>query len=225
MSLEFNTIPKFCISLKRSTERRKLVSEEFNKKGLDVTFFDAIDKNEISLPELSIKKNPRHDTTTRKGILACMISHIRVLQEAKKNKLAQVCIFEDDIVFCDDFHERIKYIELLKDFDFDFFALGGQFSPQAAENKNNTQWGHIKRIDGMLGAYAYIITEKAYGFVLRNITYQYSIDYFYLEEVYKRFNCYGFLPFLCGCVPCVSEITGYYIEYENIGKNFKVDTK
>lgn len=214
MKFDFNSIPKFCISLRRSEERRNLVSKEFKKHNLSVSFFDAVDKHELQLPELSVKISGPHMPPTGSGVLACMLSHVQLLRKAKELKLPAICIFEDDVKLCDDFTDRIKYIETLQ-LDFDFFALGGHFStPQ--ENGNSTPYKNIRRFDSLGGTYAYIITEKVYDFVLRNITYNFGMDEFYSTHTYKRFKCLAFVPFLAGCVPCKSEITDTHWEYENI---------
>lgn len=219
MKFNFASIPKFCISLSRCTERRKLVRQEFEKADINFSFYDAVDKKELIVPELSAKFDKIGDNNAS-GILACMLSHVSLIREARSLKLPAICIFEDDIVLCDDFAERIKYIESLKDFKFDFFCLGGHFSRQA-NNGSPTQWSHIKRITDIGGTYGYIITQNVYDFVLRNITYNYGMDEFYGSHTYKRFRTYAFVPFLAGCRKVKSEITDTVWEYENIGWHYQ----
>lgn len=215
MIFNFDSIPKFCISLSRSAERRRAVKKEFEKHKLNVSFFDAVDKQELILPELSAKQSSRHIPDTGTGVLACMLSHIALLRKAKELRLPALCIFEDDVKLCDDFASRIKYIEGLENFDFDFFLMGGHFST-VQEKGHPTEWKHINRITSMNGTYAYIITEKVYDFVLRNITYNFGMDEFYGNHVYKRFTSYAMIPFLAACNPGYSEITEADWEYENI---------
>jgi glycosyl transferase, family 25 len=214
MIFDFNSTPKFCISLKRSEGRRSTVSQEFARAGIkDVKFFAAVDKNDLIVPELSSKK----PFTEAAGVLGCALSHISIIKHAKQNNYPAICVFEDDVIFCDDFMDRIKYIESLPNFRFDIFSLGGHFEKEITPNDATpTEWKNIMRTVRLGGTYGYIMTSKVYDFVLRNYQYNYGADEFYGNFLYRHFNSYAFVPFLVGCRPCQSEITGQYWEYENI---------
>jgi len=220
MKLDFNSIPKFCISLKRSKERRDLVQKEFKKHKLDVKFFDAVDRNDVIVPELCEipKRNETFPHTP--GIYACMLSHLELYKKAAELKLPAIVIFEDDVILSNDINQRIKYVESLDGLDFDFFSLGGHFSSTTPGSMSGcgeaTSWNHIYRNISLGGSYAYIITEKVYNFAIRNLNYNFGQDQFLSEVVYKRFACYSFVPFMVACRPCKSEITGAYGEYENV---------
>lgn len=215
MNFKFSEIKKYCINLERSVNRKLAAQAEFDKFGIEVEFFKAIDKHEIVLPELSIKK---HETEAL-GKYACAMSHIAVIRKAKELNLPAVCIFEDDVVFCDDFRERIKYIEALPNFSFDVFSLGGHFSTKTMTNEDaeSTQWQHILKTKRHGGTYALIVSANVYDFILRNHTYNYGADQFYGDQVYHRFKSYAFVPFLVGCAGGVSDITDSNFGYENVG--------
>lgn len=213
MKFEFSKIPKYCINLKRNSARRDTVAAEFKRVGLQVTFFEAIDKRDVTVPEISAK---RHSTEAA-GVLACAMSHIALIRHAKNNKLPAIAVFEDDVVFCDDFAERIKYIESLE-LDFEIFSLGGHFSnreikPEAAAL---TEYPHIYRTFQHGGTYALVFTEATYDFILRNWNYNMGADEFYGNHVYRHFKSLAMVPFLVSCKPCESDITGVYWEYDNI---------
>lgn len=217
MSFDFNSIPKFCISLKRSEIRRAYVKEQFDLFGLKVDFFDAIDKNDLIVPELSTKLKD----TESPGVLACALSHIELINRAKLLNLREICIFEDDVVFCDDFKDRIKYLEQLKDFDYDIITLGGHFDKEiSAHYAEQSEWKRVFKVKTMGGTYAYIIKQEVYDFILRNWNYNFGMDEFYATFVYRRFNSYAFVPFLAGCRNCKSEITEQEHVYENIAWNY-----
>jgi len=176
-----------------------------------------VDKRELLVPEISQKL--MHAPNHAKGILACMLSHVTLLRQVRALKIPAVCVFEDDVILCEDFKQRIEYIESLPSFDFDFFALGGHFSTKA-DRGGETRWKHIRRIYSIGGTYAYVMTERVIDFFLRNVTYQYGADEFFSNFIYSRFNSYAFVPFLAGCVPGKSEITDSNWDYENIGWTF-----
>lgn len=211
----FASIPKYCISLKRNQDRRKLVSHEFTKAGLKPIFFNALDGRELIVPELSEKRKSPH----YEGIYGCMMSHLTLFKEARARGEKSICVFEDDIIVCDDFKERMEYIESLP-MDFDYFALGGHFnSPKKGTLIGvafETKHPYIFKIREKAGSYGYIVTDKVMDFFIRNITYSYGVDHFLGEHVYKRFACKCFVPFLVGCRPCISEISNSFWKYDAI---------
>jgi len=181
-----------------------------------VHFFDAIDRNDVALPELSPKTDNKFNAL---GAYACMMSHLILMKMALENKEDAIVVFEDDVIICEDFNARIRYIER-SGVDFDMFLLGGHFDSVmrgtlvgAAEG---TEYNHIYNVRNMGGTYGYIITKKVMEFCIRNLYYGYGIDQFFSVVVYKRFRAFSFVPFLVGCRPCVSEITGAFWKYDAI---------
>ena len=71
----------FFINLEHRTDRKEHVEMELNKLGIQATRFNAI--------------------KMKNGALGCSLSHLKILEEAKKNALSHVLILEDDIVFLD----------------------------------------------------------------------------------------------------------------------------
>jgi len=219
--MDFNSLPKFCISLKGSP-RRKLVVKEFEKAGINnVSFFDAIDKKDLVVPELSVKTEM--DQNTAAGILACMSSHVELIRQAKRIGIKCMVVFEDDVIFCDDFKERIEYLQENIPVEWDMITLGGHFqkpnSPFAPHQDDAlpTDKPYIYKTIQQGGTYCYIVKDSVFDFIIRNATYQYGMDEFYSTFVYKRFNCYAFVPFLVGCMHGKSEITELVWNYDNIG--------
>ncbi len=223
---DFASIPKFCISLKNS-DRRKSVVKEFEKHGIyGVNFFDAVDGRDLIVPELSSKlKDDKHIAP---GILGCMLSHVNLIKKAKGLGLKEICIFEDDVIFCDDFKERISYLEENLP-EYDLISLGGHFAkPDRKQIPNatdaiRTEKEHIYKTIHLGGTYAYIITDSVYDFIIRNHTYNFGADQFYSDHVYSRFRCFAFVPFLVACSLSKSEISGVEWNYENIGWFYSPD--
>lgn len=200
---------------------------EFAKYRLDVPFFDAIDKRDIIVPEMSAKKHSQPNLSA--GVLACAMSHIEVLRRAQTLELPAVCIFEDDAILSDDFGGRIEYLQNLPDLDFDIFCLGGHYPIKenwheirpGGNAASATKWPYVYAVREMGGTYGYVITKDAYEWVLRNWTYNFGMDEFLSTFVYRNFKTYAFTPFLVGTrQDCVSEITGDGDGYVNATWHF-----
>ena len=133
-----NSIDKiYIISLKKSTKKRQLCIEQLKYlKATNFIIFDAI--NTIS----TYRYNMLYDLITtnmdsifvkdnfQKGALGCLLSHIDVIYDAKKNNYKNIIILEDDILINKKFWEELVNINLyfLQNnknlFDSNFIYLG-----------------------------------------------------------------------------------------------------
>jgi len=85
----------FYINLEHRTDRKEHVEKELKNLGIQATRFNAIKMTN--------------------GAIGCSMSHLKILEDAKKNKLDHVLIIEDDIKFLDPelFKNQFnKFIEL-----------------------------------------------------------------------------------------------------------------
>lgn len=85
----------FYINLEHRTDRKEHVEQELKNLGIQATRFNAIKMTN--------------------GAIGCSMSHLKILEDAKKNKLEHVLIIEDDIKFLDPelFKNQFnKFIEL-----------------------------------------------------------------------------------------------------------------
>ena len=213
MKFDFLSIPKVCISLVRSKERRERVSAQFKRFNLSVPFFDAIDKNNIIVPELSVKLN--HQPKNAPGVLACVLSHIAVFKKSDKLNLPAICVFEDDIILSSIFGEQIERIQN-NYIDFDVFILGGHHPSKDWNGKTAypTKDEGIYKITRMNGTYAYCITRPVYQYFIRNWNYNFGCDEFFSEKIYSNFNTYAMSPFPVGTEPNKSDITDSLFDYD-----------
>ena len=102
---------KYCISLRRSEDRRlKFKKDWIDDLGFDIEFFDAIDKNDISTKDI-IKCKKKLDALpfspyclfsgkySIPGIMACSLSHLKLLKQLENNLDDDgVVIMEDDVI-------------------------------------------------------------------------------------------------------------------------------
>jgi FkbM family methyltransferase len=203
--LLFTSMPKYCINLAKEVDRRVGVAGEFEKLGLSINFYNAIDGKKLE-PSRTMTANE----------IACSRSHRNIIKEAKRQGLEYVYICEDDIKFCDDFWKRIRRIESCG-LDYDMLFLGGHFSDKEAMpiESSPTIHDNIYRVYRLAGAYSYIVKSTAYDKIL-NAPEKFAIDALYCYFIQKQVKAYAFIPFLTTCAPCFSNITGVYMEYPHV---------
>lgn len=102
----------FCIHLPDRADRKRHVTTQFIRIGLhDVEFVHAI-------------KPVNKGVFKRKGTHGCALSHRLLFHYAKRHQLESILIFEDDVVFCEDFLEKIgPILTELRTCDWDVFYL------------------------------------------------------------------------------------------------------
>jgi glycosyl transferase family 25 len=101
----------FYINLEHRTDRKEHVEKELDKIGIKATRFNAIKMTN--------------------GAIGCSMSHLKILEEAKKNKLSHVLIVEDDITFLDSelFKTQINKFFELHENNWDVLLLAGNNMP------------------------------------------------------------------------------------------------
>lgn len=100
----------YCINLERNPERRESVQAEFEREGLDVTFFRATDGKAEAPDGLFITKSE----------WGCADSHIRVWRDIVENGHEMALVFEDDISLTPNFVSKLQEVieELPPDWDY-----------------------------------------------------------------------------------------------------------
>lgn len=102
-----------------------------------------------------------------KGHLGCRISHNIAITLAKFRDLPAVLVFEDDVMFKDDFHEMWNKAEPNIPDDWDILFLSCRSAPENYEHISGTVY-RVK--DAVLG-HAYAVRQKAYEpYLLRMAT-------------------------------------------------------
>ena len=95
----------FVISLKQSVERRKYITEQFNKLGLQFSFFDAyLGTNYFNNSEYYDDKKARKNIhrSLKAGEVGCALSHNAVYKLIVEQHIPYALICEDDIVVSND---------------------------------------------------------------------------------------------------------------------------
>lgn len=235
------------VNLDSRSDRNEHITRELEKAGITADRQRGILPEEVSLPpEIT---NVILNRT--KGALGCWMSQISIMEEALKQGKHAI-VFEDDVVFCDDFQERLKKIELfLTDNEWDIFWLGGTYhieptwhkrengkhthpDLQMCECDKDCDWEpttdpQIVRTYGCWSTYAYIVNHTSIKKILErlqdNLYRSMGIDW-YMILAQPQLHTYAFNP---GCTKQFdnqsnigNDIT-YFSVFENLGPHWYKD--
>lgn len=174
---------KVCINLDRRFERWEQMQNKFRQHGIhSVQRFAAIDGETSTIPA--------HWNSTR-GAYGCLLSHLEVVREARQLGLSSVLIFEDDVVFDDQFEQKFSdYIQQLPA-DWDMLFFGALHKDELIKVSDN-----IGRITQSNSTYACALRDTVFdAFIDLNSKANDVLDVNSLL-LQKQFNCYCFLPHL-----------------------------
>lgn len=177
----------FCISLKNRMDRRKKIKKHMKKRKIPFNFFNAI-KN---------TQNPAQ---------GCLDSHLRIIQNAKKNNLSCVMIIEDDCFF-----EKKPILET-PPHDWDMLYLGGNLE-EVIDKQEDKEWYRMR----CWTTHSYIIRNTIYDKVIKELQeYKFEIDRYYCENIHKEFKCYMSEPQITRQLEGYSDIAKKNTNYKYI---------
>ena len=146
-----DTFPlKLCINLTRREDRRFRMDLEFYKLGMDVLRVRAVNQKYV---------RRLHGYPTA-GRYANALSHRLALRRAKLAGVSAVLIFEDDVVFAPDFHERLADIELPEDWGIFYLGCRHWQRPESAGQR-------LVRVTRALDTHAYAVRAEHFERLLR----------------------------------------------------------
>lgn len=83
----------YCLNLVRRPDRKTHAQEQFDKYGIDVEWWNAVDGKEV---------HNQHTTPLNAGELGIVLSNIAILKDAKSKGYQTIAIIEDDISFSEE---------------------------------------------------------------------------------------------------------------------------
>lgn len=159
------------------------MQQKFHQHGIhSVRRFAAVDGETATIPT-SWPGTP--------GAYGCLLSHLQVVREARRLGLASILIFEDDVVFDDQFEQKFSdYVRQLPA-DWDMLFFGALHKDELLKVSDN-----IGRITQSNSTYACALRDTVYdAFIELNGKGDEVLDVNSLI-LQKQFNCYCFLPHL-----------------------------
>lgn len=174
----------YIINLPRRTDRKKQMEKILFQSNISqyrfIEAYDGLDKN-IKIHFNKLKENKKTSIITS-GHFACLLSHIKAIEEAKKNKYSYIMILEDDVFF------EPNIIQMLKNTfipNFDLLYLGGITSKKKIFTKG---WGFSNKTN-IIGAYAYILSSTIFDIVLNGLKeFVEYVDFYYLKKIQQNYK-------------------------------------
>lgn len=186
----------YCINLERREDRKEHMEKEFERLKLDYKFFKAFDGKDLNIKEIPI----------RKAIISTVKSHLGVIQDAIKNNYETIAVFEDDVIFCEDFDERFKiYLKEVPE-DWEIMYLGCHFNSCAAPKKITN---YVYSVKEAFGCFAMILNNNN-GLFKRILNYKNDTkpyDNHIKENILPSTSAYVFIPFFVRTLKTKSDIS------------------
>lgn len=188
--------------------------EQFNHFGkfFDYEFIEAIDGKEL-------KNYPPQMNTANK--YACLLSHRKALLEFANTNYDFALILEDDVVFSSKLVKELNRAYKNLPFDWDMLYLS-YFPMPININPNLTKHyqENLYRMNGQLGAFAYIVRKSILEEVLFNFLQPNHYTDNKLAYIQKLRQCYAIEPFLCYVKEDYSDLSGQVVNYTQIKERF-----
>jgi hypothetical protein len=199
----------YCINLDRRFDRMELMNKEFQKHMIQYWRISAIDGQKLmrnpncSLSDNFLKSNDKRIVYNQ---IATIMSHTLALQNAIDNGYQKICIFEDDVILCDDFEDRMDFYISNVPKDWDIMYLGCHFN---GCEKPTRVGSYIYKSNGNYGCFSMILNNKNGLFqkiIDKSVPHHSPMDDI-VKEIIPDINAYIFMPFFVKTLKTVSDIS------------------
>jgi len=188
-----------CVNLLKREDKQKHMQEKFNKLGIDVDWFQAVEYGFAKEIVESLK--PVENDYTRFSIetpneFGAAISHYTVIKTAYEEGIEKLFVFEDDVLFRKDFNEKFeKYYDSLPE-NWDMILLYSfMYNLQSQNKRVNARW--VTSYDAW-SLMTYGINRKAMKHYIDDQDKMFQIaDRASFKMQGKNLNIYSAVPTLC----------------------------
>lgn len=123
------------------------------------------------------------------GEIGCLLSHIEVIRKADEKLYQNVLIFEDDVIFCDDFLEKlIEFMDNVPS-DWEMLYLGGNHNYHIGSTPEKIN-DFVIKCHETFTTHAIVITQSLYKRILDINSLNKPIDVAY-AELQKQYKVYA----------------------------------
>jgi len=198
----------YCLNLDFRKDKFEKVIQQFKNVNIQPSRFSAVTGDNLNYtPNKNFKS---------KGALACILSHINIIEDAISKNYKKIAVFEDDVVFSKNFN-----LEILKNLtNWKLIYLGA----------SQVRWDNIIIKNGYyhpndtLGTWAMLIDCSVYNRILEAYKkFEATADLTLAKEFKNDPDCYVIYPNLCITDVSSSDIRNYKVDQESFNKKCKWD--
>ena len=200
----FNWFDKvYCINLDRRIDRWDETMNEFEKWGLKdyVERYSGIDGKDIE-----------NNTKINNGELGILLTHLKIITEAKEKNYKNILILEDDIEFTEKINDIDDYMSLVPT-DWDMIYFGGNHNKHMGKSINFIN-DKIIKLNDTYGIHCVALNNSVYDVILEIIIGKNKAIDVYYADIQKSYNCYGFNPSIALQRESFSDIQNKNVNYK-----------
>ncbi len=163
------------INLSRAAARREAMRKQFETLGIEFEIFDATDWRDLGEKDWALVDRESRDREGRRplsnGMIACHLSHRKVLEGVVAGEDELVAVFEDDVTLAPEIGSALEALVRLYDsgweFDFVFLHRHSKDKPFIPLNKvdESIRLGITKFSDW--GTQIYVVSKKGANRLLK----------------------------------------------------------
>ncbi|HVI43861.1 MAG TPA: glycosyltransferase family 25 protein [Chitinophaga sp.] len=185
----------YCINIPSREDRWEESQEEFLKHGIDnVTKVEGITGIPTGLQHHETMGLNQRDINFQKkiaGTVGCLLSHLKIIKEAKAQHLSKILILEDDVQFSPQMQETFARIYNQIPLAWTLLYLGGNELSGAKQVSSN-----IIQVSHMLMTHAVAIHCSIYDDLIQMLEEcAYPVDVYY-TMIQKKHACYSIYPYI-----------------------------
>lgn len=176
----------YCINLDRRTDKWSECQSEFDKWGItNVERYSAIDGNEID-------RTTDNQSNLNNGELGLLLTHIKLVKEAKNVNYSNILLIEDDVMFNDKINMLEEYMSSVPN-DWDILYFGGNHNEHMGKKLEIINDKVIRSKDTYT-THCFAIKNTIFDLVLNLLNKKNKPVDVYYSDIQKNFNCYSFYP-------------------------------
>jgi glycosyl transferase family 25 len=190
----------FVINLARSVDRRKHITSELRKTGLDYEIMTAVDGRDLDLHDSAvIDSSMIARNSLPAGTAGCALSHLRVYQKITADGLSEALILEDDVTLPADLGSLARAVaDQLTGAEVALLSYESKdtckISPEGSVDLPSSRMLALPiDVSQLIGAAAYVITREACERMNKSMPpVRANADdwrFFYKEGILDRVRC------------------------------------
>ena len=167
-----NNIDKiYFINLDSSKDRLEYMNQQGKNNNLNLVRYPAVYGKDIDKESLIQRGILDNNHKLKDGELGCYLSHLGILKKAHRDKDNIIMVLEDDIIFNEDFKEKLNEYYKEVPNDWDIIYLGGSRLRGRKISEHVLKGVYDKEVNGNynMGMYAVLLNKKSINKILKKV--------------------------------------------------------